>query len=336
MCLRRVVRWLFFSFLCTSALIPHASEAQEEDTADNSARWAPQPSFTSEVAVEAVVDSSRVPLNRNLTLTIKVSCTGDISHYAFQWPNPPDLDRFDIVGSSSANIVRDEGGHIVTVKEFRYILKPVGEGQGRIGAVLLHYTDKISQKDHSLSTRAVGIEITEPVIRGTGGMPATPYLLIGLAVIILSGGGFVYLRKKKEKKEMPIPEIEAKSPEEIALEKLENAPRLRVAGETKEYYSAISNSVRSYIDRKFFLRTLELTTHDIVNSLKLKEVDEETILTIEKILTTCDMVKFARHEPAPSDLDQILTLAQNFFKTRMQISSTVLKEHEKEDIDSQS
>ena len=321
MCFRRIVLWLSVSLLCTSVLAPYVSEAQEEVTPDNSEQRAPQLSFTSEVAVVAVVDSSQVPLNRNLTLTIKASCTGDISQYEFQWPNPPDIDRFDIVGSSSANIIRDEGGQHVTVKEFRYILKPVGEGQGRIGPVTLFYTDKKSQRDYSLTTRALSVEVTEPVTGGSAGMAATLYLPIGLVIAILAGGAFFYLRKMRGREEIVIPEQEMKSPEENALEELEAVPELRLAGETKEYYSAISSTLRRYIDRKYALRTLELTTHDIVGNLRLKEVAQEVITGIEQILNICDMVKFARHEPAPADLDRILSMAQDFFSKRTRFSS---------------
>ncbi|UCE18295.1 MAG: hypothetical protein JSV84_15800 [Gemmatimonadota bacterium] len=328
--LRCLVLWLSVSFLHASILCQGVSQAQIESTPDDSTQLIMLPSFSADVVVEAMVDSSRVPFNRNLTLTIKVSCTGDISRYEFQWPNPPDIDRFDIVGSSSANVVSDEGGQRVTVKEFRYILKPVGEGQGRIGPITLFYTDKKSQRDYSLSTRALRVEITEPLTGGSAGVAATLFVPVGLVIVLLAGGAFFYLRKMRGRKEIEVPQQEVKSPEETALEELETVPELRLAGEIKEYYSAISNTLRRYIDRKYALRTVELTTHDIVGNLRLKEVAQEVIAGIEQILNICDMVKFARHEPPPADLDRILSMAHNFFTSRMHVPPAEVQE-EKED-----
>lgn len=326
-------RCLFFRLvvpvLCS--LLPYQSgpEAQGFLAPEDSTQLSAQLPDAGEVAVEAVVDSSRVPLNRTLTLTVRASCIGDIDRYQFQWPIPPDFDRFDLVGSASANIVRDERDQLLTVKEFKYILQPVGQGQARIGAVTLLYTDKLTQREYSLTTRTIEVEITEPVAGDTGGVLSTLWLLVGLLAVI-SVCGLVYLRKRRGRKEEAVPLVETKTAEETALEELEKVPELRLAGETKEYYSAISNTLRRYIDRRFSLRTLELTTHDIVNSLRLREVAEETIIEIEKVLNTCDMVKFTRHEPPPSDLDQIYSMAQDFFKNRLQNNSAEKRRSENE------
>lgn len=300
--------------LCSLLPCQPGSKAQGLLAPEDSTRPATPLPERCEVAVEAVVDSHRVASNRNLTLTVRASCIGDVSRYEFQWPGPPDFDRFDLVGSGSANVVTNKGDQLLTVKEFRYVLKPVGEGEARIGPLTLSYTDKLTQREYSLTTQAIRVEITEPVVKDTGAGPSILLLLGGALAAISIGAGLVYLRKRRGLREEVAPPVETKSPEEVALEELEKVPELRLAGEMKEYYSAISNTLRRYIDRRFSLRTAELTTGDIVNSLKLREAPEEDIIEIEKILNICDMVKFARHEPSPADLDQIYTTAQEFFK----------------------
>ena len=327
---RHFVLWLSVPLFSLFVLFLSFPEAQDSSTSEDSTLRIPQLSFSSEVALEAVVDSSKVPLNRPLTLTIRASCRGDMNQYEFQWPDPPDLNRFEIVGSSSANIVTDKSGHLLTVKEFRYILEPIGQGTGRIGPVTLLYTNKSTQKEYSLSTRAVGVEITEPVERSASGLTIYLLVIIGLVTVVLLAGGLIYVKKRRKVEEGPTPLVETKIPEEMALEELEKVPELRLSGETKEYYSAISNTLRRYIDRTFTLRTSELTTHDIINSLRLKEVEEEISVEIEKILSICDMVKFAGHEPSSSDLDQILSMAQDFFKSRMAFSTGDVNEGDEE------
>ena len=332
MCFRSLVLWLSLPLLC----LPYqfVSEAQTAFPHEDSTQLIHPLSFPADVSVEAVIDSPRVPLNRNLILTIQVRCTGDINQYEFQWPGPPDIDRFEIVGSSSANIVKDQRGQLVNIKEFRYVLKPVGEGHGRIGPVTLFYTDRVTQKEYSLNTRPMGVDITEPVAERSQGFSTLLLLLIGLTGVLFGGVVLIYVRKRKGRKKEMAPPIETVSPEEIALEELDMVPELRLAGELKEYYSAISSVFRRYIDRTYSLRTSELTTHDIVSNLKLHEVAEDTLMEIEKILNMCDMVKFARQEPASSDLDRIFSMAQDFFTSRAQVSARDMREEGEDDTES--
>lgn len=318
---RRLVKGLVIPLLCLPFLSRTASLAQEAYPPEDSSRLFLQHPQKGEVSVEAVLDSPRIPSNRTLTLTIRARCTGDINQYEFQWPGPPDIERFEMTGSSSANIVKDQGGQRVSIKEFRYVLKPVGQGLGRIGSVTLVYTDKITRREYSLSTRPLSVEVTAPAAGESGGISRALLLVLGLFTIGVVGGLVFYLRRSRIRREEVKPLVEAKSPEEIALGKLETIPELQVAGETKEYYSSISNVLRDYIDRKFSLRTMELTTPDIINHLRLRGAEDETLAEIEKILHICDMVKFARHEPSPSDVDHILSAAQDFFTSRVNVSS---------------
>jgi hypothetical protein len=310
----RTVKWLFIPLVYVLIHCRSASVSQEAFPPQDSTQPVALRPDVGEIRVEAVVDSPRVPSNHTLTLTIRASCLGDINRFEFQWPDPPDLDRFEIVGSSSGNVVKQgRTGELVNLKEFRYVLRPVGQGRGRIGSVQLSYTDRLTQKEYALSTRAISVEVTEPVVGGSTGSRTMVVLLIGLLAIALIGGVVFFVRRDRIRREAVGLPVEAKGPEELALERLEGVSDLRMAGETKEYYSEISSILRDYIDRRFFLRTTELTSPDIVGQLRLKGMEEETIAEIEKIFKVCDMVKFARHEPAPADLDTIYSMAWDFF-----------------------
>jgi hypothetical protein len=252
-----------------------------------------------------------------VTLIIRAGCLGDIQRYDFQWPEPPDLHRFEIVGSSSGNIAKETaGGRRATIREFRYILRPVGRGQGRIGSVTLNYTDKLTQEEYALNTRPITVDVTEPVVAAGGGFGPGPGLLVGLLVLMGVVGVVFFVRRRRRGKEEMIPPDEDRHPEAEALEKLERLPTLRLEGDIKAYYSLISDTFRAYIDRKYALRTIELTTPDMLHHLREKGIEEEAIAEIEAILGPCDMVKFARHQPAPSDLDAIASLARAFFAER--------------------
>ena len=312
----RLVKGLYIPLFCLLICCRQDALAQQYTPPADSTPHYIQPPQPGEVSIEAVVDSPTISSNHTLTLTIRAYCIGDMNRYDFQWPSPPDLDRLEIVGSSSANRVEDRGDRLVSVKEFRYILKPVGQGEGRIGPATMHYTDKTTRREYSLSTRTLSVEVTEPVEGASGGMNAI-FVLIPVFVVVVLVGGILFLRRRRRpEQDVAASPVDVRGPEEIALERLEAVPELRLAGETKEYYSAIANVLREYIDRAFSLRTMELTTPDIIDHLRMQHTDDETIAEIEKIFHICDVVKFTPHEPSPPDLDQILSMTRDFFTGR--------------------
>jgi len=320
----RTTKRLLIPLVCFLLLCPSASFLQEAFPPVDSTRLPAPVSLPGELSVEAVVDSPHVPSNQTLTLTVRATCIGDIYLYDFQWPAPPDLDRFEIVGSSSGNIVKkDSDGRLISIREFIYILKPVGQGQGRIGSAMLNYTDKMTGMEHTLSTRPITIDVTGPTVGDSGKLGGAKWFILVLLVLGIGGGVLLLMKKRGSRTEEVGQSLETKGPEERALEQLESVPEFRLAGEMKEYYSAISTILREYIDDRFSLRTMELTTPDIVNHLQIREIDDETRADIEKILNICDMVKFARHEPLPADLDAIYAMARDFFSQRKEEPSGI-------------
>jgi len=275
-----------------------------------------------EVLVEARVESTSIPLNRVLTLKVTATCLGDMDRYEFRWPGPPELDNFGIVGNAEANVVADDSGQIRTSREFTYLLKPAGEGTGRIGPVSLFYLDRLTGKEHSLSTRTISVDVTGPVSEGAGG----GRLVLRMSLILLAAvGAFLFLFLRRKRRPAPAGSLSPEriqSPAELALEELEAVPGLRLEGEIKQSYSTISGAFRHYIDRTFAFRTAELTTRDIIDHLRTEDIAEDHVQKLEVILSTCDVVKYAPHEPSPADLERLLSQAREYFSGMKETSDT--------------
>jgi len=73
---------------------------------------------------------------------------------------------------------------------------------------------------------------------------------------------------------------------------------------TKEYYSTLSHVLREYIETKYFVRTLEMTTEEIENAIEIFQFEEETFFKIINFLKKSDQVKYARHAPIPEKMIQ--------------------------------
>jgi hypothetical protein len=130
------------------------------------------------------------------------------------------------------------------------------------------------------------------------------FLLIGLVAILLVSGLLYWFlwRKKPLTEEEKIALLPPYDRAKLALKKLEDSPYLKHE-EFKEYYSELTLIVRKYLDEKVYDHSMESTTDELVNRLKLlKEGNQidlslDTIKNIESILKRADLVKFAKSKP---------------------------------------
>ena len=75
------------------------------------------------------------------------------------------------------------------------------------------------------------------------------------------------------------------------------AGELDDSGLIKEYYSGLSHISREYIETKYFIRTLEMTTEEIDGARKLFPVKSDHLSEWIEFLYAADQVKYARSIP---------------------------------------
>tara|TARA_Y100001970_G_C14175471_1_gene826693 strand:- start:69 stop:932 length:864 start_codon:yes stop_codon:yes gene_type:complete len=73
---------------------------------------------------------------------------------------------------------------------------------------------------------------------------------------------------------------------------------------TKEYYSTLSHVLREYIETKYFIRMLEMTTEEIENKIEIFHFEKENSIKIINFLKKSDQVKYARLTPIPEKMVQ--------------------------------
>lgn len=138
-----------------------------------------------------------------------------------------------------------------------------------------------------------------------------PYL-VALAVLLLAGLAYYYYRKKKKEREAaflpPKPTIPPGQAALGALRILEDK-HLWQQGKVKEYYSEVTEIVRRFFEDQFGLLALESTSDEILH--QLHRVPEAAPLQPQcrSFLTTADLVKFAKYQPAPEEHERELRSA---------------------------
>ena len=66
---------------------------------------------------------------------------------------------------------------------------------------------------------------------------------------------------------------------------------------TKDYYFQLSHIIREFLEYKFFIRTLEMTTQEIISSKEIFPINDDVFLDLVQFLSEADKVKYARVVP---------------------------------------
>lgn len=103
-----------------------------------------------------------------------------------------------------------------------------------------------------------------------------------------------------------------------ALDKLEKK-KLWQEGKIKEYYSEISEILRTYIDSRFNIIALELTTEEIINKIS-KNISSESTKELRTLLLRSDLAKFAKSKPIDVENNESMLLAKKLVdQTKVEI-----------------
>ena len=121
--------------------------------------------------------------------------------------------------------------------------------------------------------------------------------------IVLAGIAFLiyYLSKKNKnkvvvKEEKPKPAIPAiiTAREKLAEVKTNEAWK---TAKVKEYYTEITGIAREYLEGQFDIDAVEMTSDEIIESVKMLNISERILERFRDTLVTADFVKFAKANP---------------------------------------
>jgi hypothetical protein len=141
-----------------------------------------------------------------------------------------------------------------------------------------------------------------------------PYWLLGggLAALLAFGALLYRVANRPRRTAWAPPPTPA---HEVAAQELERlrARGLVQQGAFKEYYSALSDIVRRYVERRFELRAPEMTTEEfLLVSARGGRLAGPHRALLGDFLTESDLVKFARHVPTIAQSDRAWTAARRF------------------------
>ncbi|WP_394369463.1 hypothetical protein [Aurantibacter crassamenti] len=151
-------------------------------------------------------------------------------------------------------------------------------------------------------------------------------ILLAILAAVLIVGALLYwfvFRKKPLTEEEKVALLPPYDRALLELKNLENSKYL-IQDEYKQYYTELTDIVRSYLEEDVHVSALESTTDQLIEKLEMRrdagelKLDDETLKQFKQILETADLVKFAKSKPETS-------VAENHRKSIEQI---VIKTHD--------
>jgi hypothetical protein len=114
----------------------------------------------------------------------------------------------------------------------------------------------------------------------------------------------IYLIKKLRKKER-IEEEEVKPQIPAIITARERLSQLKESnlwqsGQSKEYYTDLTDIAREYLEGQFNIDAVEMTSDEILTEVRKLQLDNSVFSKLQDTLTTADLVKFAKANPSPS------------------------------------
>lgn len=125
--------------------------------------------------------------------------------------------------------------------------------------------------------------------------------LIFVVAALVAGGWWLWKRYKKEGTIMPVkPEL---PPHVVALQRLERLKNRKLwqSGQEKEFYTLLTDILRTYLDKRFGIKAMEMTTGQIMEKLAEDSSMRDSRQMMRQVLDMADFVKFAMMRPLPDD-----------------------------------
>jgi hypothetical protein len=265
-------------------------------------------------SVTSSIDSTQIKIGSQFNLTIKAS-VGITDKVIF--PEGKNLGLLEIIESYPVDSIK--------VKDKLELIKKYGLTQFDSGryvipnlAVVINgkifRTDSVAiiVNDIVVDTLKQQMFDIKPIIKVT--KPTSYlwiYILLGLLVLAAIGYVIYYFIKKYQNKKNQAEAILFASPIEKAISLLEllEKKELWQHGETKRYYSELTDITRNYIEEVIEIPAMESTSSELFDALKIAvrqkkiKISADTLAQFKKVMATSDLVKFAKSKPLDFEIE---------------------------------
>ena len=135
------------------------------------------------------------------------------------------------------------------------------------------------------------------------------YILGAVLILVIIGAVIYYWKKRRNHKQVPdaVPML----PHEAALRLLDALMDVENM-DGKAFYFSLSNILRTYIQARYNINALEMTTEELLPKIDVLNINREIHQELKALLRSTDPVKYAGAPAAVSKMRQDLDFVRNF------------------------
>lgn len=144
-------------------------------------------------------------------------------------------------------------------------------------------------------------------------IPGYVWIII-LGILLVLAGTYLYYKYFRNKTELDgqaEPQIPPYDKAMLALQTLKEE-KLWQGGQDKQYYTRLTDILREYLDGRFAINAMEMTSTEILEALRRNNETRVVERHMKEILQVADFVKFAKMRPLADDNEASMRYAMTF------------------------
>lgn len=289
-----------------------------------------------EIRVRVQADTSIISVGDRITYTVVVEHAAD-EHVV--WPNPDSLDlgSFEVLGAEVLAPRQVDG---MTVSGIRFMITAFELGELEIPSfdVRVEGSDgmvtEVPTDAWAVHVRSVGLDeggeiraIKGPLSIARTFVSVLPWLMLLAGLIAV---GVVWWRRRRRENSSHLRPVQLlKPPHEIAYQALDHLERsgLLQRGAVKDFHVSVSEIIRNYVEGRYEIFALEMTTTELVDRLWRVGIEGDLLGRFRMFLERSDLVKFAKLRPSADESRDMVAIARSLVDdTRPQMMITDAEE----------
>ena len=283
--------------------------------------------YSQSLSIETSLDSNKLLIGDQTFLTIKVTVPRNRSEIVFPKFADTLLKSVEIVDRSKIDTISKDDKTYVLQQKYTITSFDSGSYILKVGPFIINGKDSMFANPISLYVNTLKVDTAKDVkdikapykapLEWAEIWPWLRWFLVGLLIVsILVYFLWRYFSKKDDYESVKTIE----PPHTIAFRELERLKdeQLLANGLVKEYHSRVSDIIRGYIEVRFEVKALELTSDEVLDIFRNSEiVNSELFNQLKQLLKVADLAKFAKYVPVDNENEMSLKNAYTFVNETM-------------------
>lgn len=277
-----------------------------------------------QISVEAKLDTANILIGEQVQLRVKCSMpAGQQADWPYFQPKQQLTKGVEVVNNGRIDTIKLNDGKRIELTRC-YTITSFDSALYAIPPIVVKVNGKEYASHGNLGFKVSTLAVDTVHIdkfNGPHGVVDLPFewswriTLMALAAILAALGAIILFIRMSDprlitRRVVIMPPVPAHI---SALTQIEHI-RQKPANDPKEYYTALTDTLRSYLEQRFGFNALEMTTAEIIDELCASD-NQEAMAELKEVLIQADLVKFAKHRTSLSEQDRSLVLALNYVQT---------------------